>query len=131
MANYGVAGGNADGTGCQGLWGTVNVRDLISASGKVGGWNHSFFVQDAWTISNRLTLNVGLRLDKENLPSYNTLPGFNGISFGWGRQDGSPSRRGLRCVRQRQSQGLRQLRLLLRHHEVQPAAGQLRRRLVA
>jgi hypothetical protein len=84
MANYGVAGGNANGTGCQGLWGTVNVRDLISASGKVGGWNHSFYVQDAWTVSKRLTLNVGLRLDKENLPSYGTLPGFEGISFGWG-----------------------------------------------
>ena len=33
-----------------------------------------------------LTLNLGVRLDKENLPSYNTLPGFNGISFGWGRK---------------------------------------------
>ena len=81
---YGNPGGNADGTGCQGLWGTVNLRDLISASGKVGGWNHSFYVQDAWTVGRRLTLNVGLRMDKENLPSYNTLPGFNGISFGWG-----------------------------------------------
>ena len=33
-----------------------------------------------------LTLNLGLRLDKENLPSYNTLPGFEGISFGWGQK---------------------------------------------
>jgi hypothetical protein len=84
QAQYGVPGGNADGTGCQGLWGTVNLRDLISASGKVGGWNHSLYVQDAWTVGKRLTLNVGLRMDKENLPSYNSLPGFNGISFGWG-----------------------------------------------
>ena len=29
-------------------------------------------------------LNLGLRMDKENLPSYNSLPGFNGINFGWG-----------------------------------------------
>jgi hypothetical protein len=81
---FGAAGGNADGSACQGNWGTVNLRDLISASGKVGGWNHSFYVQDSWTVSKRLTLNVGLRMDKENLPSYNSLPGFNGISFGWG-----------------------------------------------
>jgi hypothetical protein len=81
---YGAPGGNTDGTGCQGLWGTVNLRDLISASGKVGGWNHSFYVQDSWTVAKRLTLNVGLRLDKESLPSYNSLPGFNGINFGWG-----------------------------------------------
>jgi hypothetical protein len=84
QAQYGNAGGNADGTACQGLWGTVNVRDLISASGKVGGWNHSFYVQDNWTVSKRLTLSIGLRMDKENLPSYNSLPGFEGISFGWG-----------------------------------------------
>jgi len=83
---YGAPGGNANGTACQGLWGTVNLRDLISASGLVGNWNHSFYAQDAWTITKGLTLNLGLRLDKENLPSYNTLPGFEGISFGWGQK---------------------------------------------
>jgi hypothetical protein len=83
---YGQAGGNANGSQCQGLWGTMNIRDLISASGKVGNWNHSFYVQDAWSIGRGLTLNLGLRLDKENLPSYDTLPGFQGISFGWGQK---------------------------------------------
>ena len=86
LTQYGAAGGNADGTACQGLWGTVNLRDLISASGKVGNWNHAFYVQDSWTIAKGLTLNLGLRLDKENLPSYNSLPGFQGISFGWGQK---------------------------------------------
>jgi hypothetical protein len=86
LAQYGAAGGNADGTACQGLWGTVNLRDLISASGKVGNWNHAFYVQDNWTLAKGLTLNLGLRLDKENLPSYNSLPGFQGISFGWGQK---------------------------------------------
>ena len=84
LQKYNAAGGNTDGTGCQGLWGTANVRDLISSVGTVGGWNHSFYVQDAWTIGKYLTLNVGLRLDKENLPSYDTQTGFQGISFGWG-----------------------------------------------
>ncbi|HLK65511.1 MAG TPA: TonB-dependent receptor [Bryobacteraceae bacterium] len=83
---YGAPGGNANGTACQGLWGTVNIRDLISASGKVGNWNHAFYVQDAWTVAKGLTLNLGLRLDKENLPSYDSLPGFEGISFGWGQK---------------------------------------------
>jgi hypothetical protein len=86
LAKYGVAGGNTDGTGCQGLWGTVNVRDLISSSGKVGGWNHSFYVQDAWSVSKHLTLNLGVRLDKESLPSYNPTSGFQGIDFGWGQK---------------------------------------------
>ena len=81
-ALYGVAGGQADGSDCQGLWGTVNLRDLAT-TGKVGGWNHSLYVQDAWTIGRRLTLNVGVRFDKESLPSYSSLAGFQGISFGW------------------------------------------------
>ncbi len=79
------AGGAPDGSACQGLWGTVNLRDL-GTTGKVGGWNHAFYVQDAWTISQRLTLNVGVRLDKENLPSYDQSTGFEGISFGWGQK---------------------------------------------
>jgi len=83
--NYGQLGGSADGTACQGLWGTVNLRDL-GTTGKVGGWNHAFYAQDAWTVGRRLTLNLGLRLDKENLPSYNPTSGFQGVSFGWGQK---------------------------------------------
>jgi outer membrane receptor protein involved in Fe transport len=86
QSQYGAPGGTADGSSCQGLWGTVNVRDLISASGKVGNWNHSLYVQDAWTVAKGLTLNLGVRLDKESLPSYNTLPGFKGINLGWGQK---------------------------------------------
>jgi len=67
--------------GCQGNWGTVNLREL-GTTGKVGGNNHAFYVQDAWTLGSRLTMNLGVRLDKENLPTY--IDGFNGISFGWG-----------------------------------------------
>jgi hypothetical protein len=80
---YGQSGGAPDGSACQGLWGTVNLRDLAT-TGKVGGWNHFFYAQDSWTISRRLTMNVGLRLDKESLPSYDQTTGFEGISFGWG-----------------------------------------------
>ena len=82
QATYGAPGGtiNAD---CQGNWGTVNLRDL-GTTGKVGGWNHAFYVQDAWTIGHGVTINAGVRLDKENLPSYDQATGFRGISFGWG-----------------------------------------------
>ena len=82
---YGVSGGAPDGSACQGLWGTVNLRD-VATTGKVGGWNHAFYVQDAWTVGRRLTLNLGVRLDKESLPTYDTTTGFQGISFGWGQK---------------------------------------------
>jgi len=83
ISKYGTPGGNADGTACQGLWGTVNLRD-VSTGGKVGGWNHSLYFQDAWTIGKFLTLNLGVRMDKENLPSYDKTTGYQGVSFGLG-----------------------------------------------
>ena len=30
--------------------------------------NHAFFAQDAWTVGHGLTLNLGIRVEKENLP---------------------------------------------------------------
>ena len=86
QTSYGAPGGVADGSSCQGLWGTINIHDGDETIGKVGGWNHSLYAQDSWTISRRLTLNLGVRMDKESLPSYSSLAGFNGISFGWGQK---------------------------------------------
>ena len=84
LTNYGVRGGPADGTACQGLWGTVNIRDL-GTTGKVGGWNHAFYAQDAWTVGHGVTLNLGMRMDKESLPTYQgASSGFKGVNFGWG-----------------------------------------------
>ena len=31
-------------------------------------WNHAFFAQDAWTVGHGLTLNLGIRIEKESLP---------------------------------------------------------------
>ncbi len=38
--------------------------------GKIHSNNLGFFLQDAWTINNRLTLNLGVRSDGETIPSY-------------------------------------------------------------
>ncbi len=42
--------------------------------------NQALFVQDSWTIKNRLTLNVGVRFENESLPEFNEI--YN-IKFGW------------------------------------------------
>jgi hypothetical protein len=53
--------------------------------------NIGFFVQDAWTVNNRLTVNVGLRTEREEVPTYTSgldangdqIPKF-GVKFGYG-----------------------------------------------
>ena len=50
--------------------------------GKIHSNNIGIFVQDAWTVHNRLTFNLGLRADKEEIPSYR--PENPGINFGMG-----------------------------------------------
>ncbi len=42
--------------------------------GKVGNTNIGLFIQDAWTINNKLTVNLGLRTENESVPSYSNDP---------------------------------------------------------
>ena len=41
-----------------------------------------FYFQDDWSVNNRLTLNLGIRTEKEDVPSY--VEGLSGIKFGFG-----------------------------------------------
>lgn len=72
-------------TNCQGQFGYISVYDFGS-SGAVTSNNHSFFVQDSWSIARGLTINAGLRIEKEGLPGENQPSGgiSTPIDFGWG-----------------------------------------------
>ncbi len=50
--------------------------------GAAGSDNKAFYIQDSWQPINRLTLNVGVRIEKEDSPSF--APGAPGIVFGYG-----------------------------------------------
>jgi carboxypeptidase family protein/TonB-dependent receptor-like protein len=60
-------------------------RQGIITIGNVQSNVTGIFVQDAWTVSNRLTINAGVRTEKENVPSYTNAAGVspNPISFDW------------------------------------------------
>lgn len=76
--------------------GTVSGRTISSTPGAIGAGflqrfgilgsagsnNKAIYVQDSWQPINRLTLNVGVRIEKENSPSF--AAGAPGITFGWG-----------------------------------------------
>lgn len=69
---------------CAGLYGTANVYDF-GTGGNVTSFNHGLFVQDAWTIGHGVTINAGVRLDKEYLPA-SSEAGLksNPIDYSWG-----------------------------------------------
>ncbi len=71
---------------CQGIYGVYIVED-DSEVGNVSSFNHSLYFQDSWKAAKTLTLNLGIRFDKEYLPSYQQFPGnpraSQPISFGF------------------------------------------------
>jgi hypothetical protein len=71
---------------CVGTYGVVNINDYGTA-GTATGVNHGFYAQDAWTIGKGLTINAGLRIEREYLPGENqpvTQKITQPINFGWG-----------------------------------------------
>jgi hypothetical protein len=80
------AASDPNGTGgCGGTYGWLNLFD-IGTGGVADSYNHGFFAQDAWTIGHGVTINAGLRLEKEFVPAETTANGFPSkpINFGWG-----------------------------------------------
>jgi hypothetical protein len=52
--------------------------------GEASSSSHGLFAQDSWTINNRVTLNLGIRIENETVPNFGDPNGSTGIKFGWG-----------------------------------------------
>ncbi|MBA3515200.1 MAG: TonB-dependent receptor [Pyrinomonadaceae bacterium] len=66
---------NAIGAGALQRFGTKGVAANL---------NQAIYVQDKWQPTERLTLNLGVRFEKEDLPSFNGFPAS--FAFGWGEK---------------------------------------------
>ncbi len=66
--------------GGRGTYGYYAVNNR-GVQGKAGANIMSLYVQDQWTIGDRLTLNVGLRAEDEVVPSFRD--GVDAMSFSW------------------------------------------------
>ncbi len=73
LAGIAATPGNL-GSGLMTRFGTV---------GEASSDNQALFVQDTWQIANRLTLNLGGRIESEVVPNFGST-GSNAIKFGWG-----------------------------------------------
>ena len=65
----------------RGKYGYYSWR-TFGTLGKVSVNNLGLFLQDAWTVNNRLTINAGIRTEREDVPSYR--PNLAGIKFSFG-----------------------------------------------
>jgi hypothetical protein len=70
---------------CAGADGYVSVYDF-GDGGRVTSFNHSLFAQDSWQIAKGVTINYGLRVEREYLPAENQPAGgiAHPINFSWG-----------------------------------------------
>jgi len=77
---------------CAGEYGYVTSADFSTVLKNNSGGaapaidnNHALFIQDAWTVGHGLTLNLGLRIEKETLPAPAGvgIANISTISFGW------------------------------------------------
>lgn len=75
--------------GCTGQYGYVTIQDfatiLQNANGQpapASDYNHALYVQDSWTIGHGVTLDVGLRIEKESLPAPAGVK-VSAINFPW------------------------------------------------
>jgi hypothetical protein len=68
---------------CTGNYGYFIIRDGTDVLGKINSNAHGFYVQDDWTVGHTgLTINAGVRFDREYVPPY--VAGDPSITFGWG-----------------------------------------------
>ena len=67
----------------RGTYGYYEVDDF-GTQGKAGGDITSLYVQDQWTVGSRLTFNLGVRTEREIIPSFQPQILENAIEFGFG-----------------------------------------------
>lgn len=81
ILRYGQPIGTYSQTGIPSNPTAVGSGSLIvySEKGDVSSTNQGLFIQDRWQIAKRLTLNLGLRTEREDVPSF--APGRPGINF--------------------------------------------------
>ncbi len=68
-------------TDTPGAVGSASFR-RTGTNGRGGNLSQGIYIQDKYQPTSRLTLNLGVRIEREDLPTFNQYP--SNIKFGWG-----------------------------------------------
>lgn len=79
--NWNTARSALDGSTVRGTYGHYMVSKGVVTVGEVQSNNLSFWAQDSWTIKRNFTVNAGVRVENETVPSYQSQ--YPGIEFGF------------------------------------------------
>ncbi len=77
VAQYGASANQ-----CRGLYGFFTVTDGVDNQGQATSTAHALYIQDAWNPGYGLTLNLGVRFDREHVPAYDPNR-FQPVDFGF------------------------------------------------
>ncbi len=68
---------------CSGEYGYLTVVDFATIlTAPASDWNHALYAQDSWQVGKGLTLDVGIRIEKESLPAPGGVK-VSSINFPW------------------------------------------------
>jgi hypothetical protein len=67
---------------CQGRYGYFVVGTGVVNTGTDQQYAHALYIQDNWQVGHGLTLNIGIRFDRERQPPYDPKR-FPTVEFGW------------------------------------------------
>jgi hypothetical protein len=68
-------------------YGYLQVIDPYGLVAAAHSDRFAIFLQDSWTIANRFTLNIGVRAEKEDIPSFSDLPEYQDAPIDFGFKD--------------------------------------------
>jgi Carboxypeptidase regulatory-like domain/TonB-dependent Receptor Plug Domain len=82
MLYWNLSTTDLNGKSARGTYGYYKVRQ-ITTFGAVHSNNYSFWLQDSWSINRNLTVNAGVRVENEHVPTYTQSSDAKGIDFGF------------------------------------------------
>ena len=65
----------------------VSPKQGFTTEGNIHTTNIGLFIQDSWTINNRLTINAGVRTEREKVPTFSTQPDLPEFAIEFGFKD--------------------------------------------